>query len=66
MFGKIDRDSMLTSHSNIRERYLLRMRQNLSDDTKRHLQRGFLLRLSMMEEAVGILDDELKRLSLAC
>jgi hypothetical protein len=35
------------------------MRQNLSDDTKRHLQRGFLLRLSMMEEVTIILDDEL-------
>lgn len=61
MFSKIDRDGILTAHSNIRERYLLRMRQNLSEDTKRHLQRGFLLRLSMMEEAVVILDDELSK-----
>lgn len=59
MFGKINRESMLTSHSNIREQYLLRMRQKLSGETKRHLHRGFLLRLSMMEEATIILDDEL-------
>jgi hypothetical protein len=61
MFGKFNRESMLSSHSNIREQYLLRMRQNLSDDTKRHLHRGFLLRLSMMEEATIILDDELSK-----
>lgn len=61
MFGKIDRDSILTSHRDIREQYFYRLRQNLSADTKRHVWRGFLFRLSMMEEAIIILDDELSK-----
>jgi hypothetical protein len=61
MFGKIDRAKILTSHSEIRRQYLVRLQQDLSDHTKRHLHRGFLVRLNMMEEALITLDDEIRK-----
>ncbi|MEK6304643.1 MAG: hypothetical protein AABO41_28500 [Acidobacteriota bacterium] len=59
MYGKINRRQILTSHRRIREDYFFRMRQSLSEDTKRHLQRGLLSRLGMVEAAIIILDDEI-------
>jgi len=64
MFGKIDLDTILTAHRDIRGQYLLRMRQNLGEDTKKHLHRGFLIRLSMMEEAIITIDEEINKAKL--
>jgi hypothetical protein len=61
MFEKMDQDSILRSYYNIRELYLLQMRQNLCDDSKRHLHRGLLIRLGMMEECIIILNEELNK-----
>lgn len=59
MFGKIDKNHILESHSGIRAHFLLRLRQDLCDDAKRHLHRGLMVRLGMLEEAILILDEEL-------
>lgn len=60
--GHIDRDKILSSHHEIRQKYLLTMHQKLSEDTKRHLHRGFLIRLGMMEESLLILNEELGKI----
>ncbi len=59
--AQIDRDKILMSHHEIRQKYLLTMHQQLSEDTKRYLHRGFLIRLSMMEESLLILNCEHRR-----
>ena len=61
MFGKIDRNHILELHSSIREHFLLRLRQDLCEDAKRHLHRGLMVRLGMREEAALILDKELSK-----
>lgn len=61
MFAKMDRDNILTSYYDIREQYLLNTHQNLRDHAKRHLHRGLLVRLGMMEEVIVILDAELSK-----
>ena len=61
MYAKMDRNYILKSYYDIREQYLFVMRQNLCDDSKKHLHRGLLMRLSMMEEWIIILDEELSK-----
>lgn len=62
MFKRIDLDTILRSHTEIRLKYILTMAQTLGEHTRRHLQRGFLNRLSMMEDSVLFLDDELNKI----
>jgi hypothetical protein len=61
MFAKIDQSNILSSYYKIREHCLLTMRHNLCEDSKRHLHRGMLIRLGMMEECVIVLDEELSK-----
>lgn len=61
MVGKIHKDLILESHSGIRAHFLLRLRQDLCEDAKRHLHRGLMVRLGMLEEAILILDEELSK-----
>ena len=61
MFAKMDRDNILTSYYDIREQHLLNTHQNLRDEAKRHLHRGLLIRLGMMEEVIVMLDAELSK-----
>src|SRR6266850_1202625 len=61
MFGKIHKNLILESHSGIRAHFLLRLRQDLCEDAKRHLHRGLMVRLGMLEEAILILDEELSK-----
>lgn len=59
MFDTIRRDHFLKTHSNFRKWFLLKLRPNLSEDAKRHLERGLIVRLGMMEEAILTLDAEI-------
>ncbi len=61
MDQKINRDAILTSARLIRENYIFRMRNQICENTKRHVQRGFLQRLSMIAAVAVILDDELNK-----
>lgn len=61
MFVNMNRDNILRSYYNIRDQYLLRIHKNLGDDAKRHLHRGLLARIGMMEEAVVVLHEELSK-----
>jgi len=57
----IDRDEILNSLHGLREQFIFGERSDFSEDTKRHLQRGFLVRLAMLEHVVTKLVDELSK-----
>ena len=59
MFEKIRRDDFLNSHIEIHEIFLLKLQNNLCDGAKKHLHRGMIMRLKMMEEAILTLDQEI-------
>ncbi len=59
MFDKIRRDDFLKSHIDIHEIFLLKLQNNLCDGAKKHLHRGMIMRLKMMEEAILTLDREI-------
>lgn len=56
MFGKIRRNSFFKTHGWLREHYILRLRYDLCEDAKRHIHRGFIVRLDMIESALISLD----------
>ena len=60
MFATLDRDRMLKNFSNVSERYMLNLRHGLGEGTKKHLHRGFLVRVNMLQESAVILDEELQ------
>jgi hypothetical protein len=60
-FGKIQRKPILKAHSSMREHFLLRLRQDLCEGAKKHLHRGLMMRLAMLEEALLILDEEVSK-----
>jgi len=55
----INRDEIITSLYEIRERYILGKKDNMSEHVKKHLHRGFLVRLAMIEHSIVKLDTEL-------
>jgi hypothetical protein len=59
MFDKIRHDDFLNSHIDIHEIFLLKLQNNLCDGAKKHLHRGMIMRLKMMEEAILTLDQEI-------
>ncbi len=59
MFGKIRCDDFMQSHDRLRELVILRLRHNLCEDAKKHIQRGLIIRLGMMEEAILSFDSEM-------
>jgi hypothetical protein len=59
MFDKIRIDDFLKSHIDIHEIFLLKLPNNLRDGAKKHLHRGMIMRLKMMEEAILSLDQEI-------
>jgi hypothetical protein len=61
MFDKIRHDDFQDSHQDIRENFLLKLQNNLCDGAKKHLHRGMIMRLAMMEEAILTLDQEIGR-----
>jgi hypothetical protein len=58
MFGKIRRNDFLQAHGKLREFFILKLRHDLCEEAKKHLQRGLMIRLGMMEEAILSLDSE--------
>jgi hypothetical protein len=59
MFDKIRFDDFLDSHIDIHEIFLIKLQNNLCDGAKKHLHRGLIMRLKMMEEAILTLDQEI-------
>ncbi|AFZ17886.1 hypothetical protein [Allocoleopsis franciscana] len=59
MFDKIRRDDFLKSHLDIHEIFSLKLQNNLCDGAKKHLHRGLIMRLMMMEESIFSLDEEI-------
>jgi len=51
MFATLDRDRMLKDFSNVSERYMLNLRHGLVEGAKKHLHRGLLVRVNMLEES---------------
>lgn len=60
MFATLDQDRMLGDFSSVREVYLLSLRHALDEGAKKHLHRGLLVRVSMLEESAVTLDHELQ------
>jgi hypothetical protein len=61
VFDTIDRDKILLDLNSLRLKYLTDTRHRLSEGAIKHLHRGLLVRISMLEESVVVLDDELGR-----
>lgn len=61
MFDSIDRDKILHDLNGLRLKYLTDTRHRLSEGAIKHLHRGLLVRINMLEESVVVLDDELRR-----
>lgn len=59
MLDKIRCDDFLNSHLQIQEIFLLKLQDNLCNGAKKHLHRGMIMRLKMMEEAILSLDEEI-------
>lgn len=57
----INRDEMLRSATDLRERFIFGQRKHLSQEAYKHLFRGFGVRLSMIEHVVVTLDVELTK-----
>lgn len=58
MFKKIPRDDFLQAHDKLREFFNLKLRHDLCEGAKKHIHRGLMVRLEMMEEAILSLDSE--------
>jgi hypothetical protein len=61
MFDSIDRDKILLELNRLRLKYLAETRHRFSEGARKHLHRGLLVRINMLEESVVVLDDELGR-----
>lgn len=61
MFDSIDRDMILLDLNSLRLKYLTGIRHHLSEGAIKHLHRGLLVRINMLEESVVVLDDNLRR-----
>jgi hypothetical protein len=61
MFDSIDRDKILLDLASLRLKYLTDTRHRLTEGAIKHLHRGLLVRINMIEESVVVLDDELRR-----
>lgn len=59
MFGKIRRDDFLRAHTKLQEFFIFELRRyDLCKGAMRHIHRGLMVRLGMMEEAILSLDSE--------
>ena len=61
MFGSIDRDKILLDLDKLRLNYFVDTRPRLAEGAIKHLHRGLLVRINMLEDSVVVLDDELQR-----
>lgn len=62
MFDNINRDKILLDLETLSFKYLTDIRHRLSEGAKKHLHRGLLVRINMLEESVVAMDDELQRI----
>jgi len=63
MFASLDKDQMLLDFSNIKKVYLFSVCKSACKGAKKHLHRGLLVRVSMMEESIVELHEELRQAS---
>jgi hypothetical protein len=63
MFESIDRDKILLDLDSLRLKYFIDTRHRLSEGAIKHLHRGLLVRINMLEDSVAVLDEELRRAS---
>ena len=63
MFERIDRDNILFDLDRLRLKYFTETRHRLSEGAIKHLHRGLLVRINMLEDSVLVLDEELQRAS---
>ena len=61
MFDSINRDKILLELSGLRLKYLTYTRHRLSEGAIKHLHRGLLVRINMLEDSVVVLDEALRR-----
>jgi hypothetical protein len=61
MFATFNKDQMLRDFANARMIYLIRVRQSACEGAQKHLHRGFLVRVSMMEESIVELHEQLRK-----
>lgn len=61
MFASLNKDLMLRDFANVRQFYLIRVGRNACEGARKHLHRGLLVRVNMMEEAVVELHEELQK-----
>jgi hypothetical protein len=58
MFASLNKDQILLDFKNVKMTYLIRVGQNACDGARKHLHRGLLVRVDMMEESVVELHKE--------
>ncbi|MEM7062855.1 MAG: hypothetical protein AAF572_06800 [Cyanobacteria bacterium P01_B01_bin.77] len=58
MVGKIRRNDFLKAQNNLLEFFSLKLRHDLCEGSKKHIHRGLIIRLLMMEKAILDLDSE--------
>ena len=59
MFDRIDRDKILLDLERLSLKYLIDTRHRISAGATKHLHRGLLVRINMLEESLVVLDDKL-------
>lgn len=59
MFGKIQKNDFLLFHNQLRDLYFLKLRYELNEEARKHIGRGLMMRIEIMEEALLTLDREL-------
>jgi len=57
----LDRDKVLAATHGLQERYVLGNKTGLLEDAKKHLHRGFIVRVMMIQDAAVTLDVELTK-----
>lgn len=60
MFDTIDRDKILLDLHDLRLKYFIAIRHRLSEGAVKHLHRGLMMRINMLQESVVVLNDELQ------
>jgi hypothetical protein len=60
MFASLNKEQILLDFDNARDACLIRIRHTACEGAQKHLHRGFLVRVSMMEESIVELDKELQ------
>lgn len=61
MFASLNKDKILNDFASTRMNYLFRVRHSACEGAQKHLHRGLLVRVNMMEESIVGLHEELRK-----